>query len=40
MIVKFKDQLIRNKWQLYQNKLSLSLINEYDKDETSIYYLK
>lgn len=32
----FKDQLIRNKWQLYQDKLSESLINQYDIDKNNL----
>lgn len=28
----FKDQLIKNRWRVYQNKFSLSLMNEYDID--------
>jgi len=28
----FKDELINNKWNTYQNKLSVSLINDYDID--------
>jgi hypothetical protein len=36
MSINFKDQLICNKWQLYQDKLFTSLMNEYDKDKNDL----
>lgn len=32
MKINFKDELVENKWIVYQNTLSLSLMNEYDFD--------
>jgi len=32
MKINFKDELIQNKWLLYQQQLSLSLVNEYHGD--------
>lgn len=36
----FKDQLIKNRWFVCQNKLSLSLINEYDKDNNILSIIR
>lgn len=36
----FKDKLIENKWATYQNKLSLSLMNEYDIDSNHLSTLR
>lgn len=37
MKTNFKDELIENKWSLYQNQLSSSLINEYDIDRNILH---